>query len=57
MTFVLTHPFSAVAAAPGYQLGARMSHRLRRLGAPLQLAPQQRAERYVSRMPTAVLAG
>lgn len=35
--------------------GRRMVGRLRHLGASSEMSPQQRAERYVARMPTAVL--
>lgn len=48
--FVPTIHFSAVR-----QAGRRVVGRLRDVGASSAMSPQQRAERYVARMPTAVL--
>lgn len=57
MTFVLTQRVTTVPGIAMRDAGRRVAGRLRRLGAPGVTTPQQRAERYVSRMPIAVLAG
>jgi hypothetical protein len=55
MAFVVTQNVSRIHGTAVRSAGRRMVGRLRRLGAPLQMGPQQRAERYVAHMPTAVL--
>ncbi|MEO8814347.1 MAG: hypothetical protein ABI307_13530 [Mycobacterium sp.] len=57
MTFVLTQRVTTVPGAAVRDAGQWVASWLRRLGAPTRMTPQQRVERYVSRMPIAVLAG
>ncbi|MDD7812332.1 hypothetical protein PP713_07125 [Mycobacterium sp. CSUR Q5927] len=55
MAFVVTHRISTTHGSVVRQAGRRMTGWLRPLGARLEMGPQQRAERYVAHMPTAVL--
>ncbi|MGB3896776.1 MAG: hypothetical protein WA942_21310 [Mycolicibacter sinensis] len=55
MTFVVTQRISTTHGSVVRQAGRRMASWLRLLGAWLEMSPQQRAERYVAHMPTAVL--
>jgi hypothetical protein len=56
MTFVVAHRGTDVSMLRGYSLrraGRRLTNKLRGWRIP---TPEERANRYVSRMPTAVLA-
>ncbi len=56
MAFVVTTRVTPVHGSTLRDASRRIGGRLRRrLGAPLRMTPQQRAERYVAHMPTAVL--
>jgi len=56
MAFVVTTRVTPIPGSAVRQARRRVTNRLRRhLGAALRLSPQQRAERYVAHMPTAVL--
>lgn len=55
MAFVVTPRVTPIHASTVRTAGRRVVGRLRHLGAPLEMSPQQRAERYVAHMPTAVL--
>ncbi|GFG71321.1 hypothetical protein [Mycolicibacter senuensis] len=55
MTFVITQCTSKNDSSAVRRAGRRMIGRLRHLGAPSEMGPQQRADRYVAHMPTAVL--
>lgn len=55
MAFIVNHRISAIHGSAVRQARRRVAGRLRHVGAPRQLSPQQRAERYVAHMPTAVL--
>lgn len=55
MTVVVTQRISTTRDSVVRQAGRRVASWLRRLGARLEMGPQQRAERYVAHMPTAVL--
>ncbi|WP_165604367.1 MULTISPECIES: hypothetical protein [Mycolicibacter] len=55
MAFVVTHRISTIHGSAVRQASRRVVGRLRHLGAPLEMSPQQRTERYVAHMPTAVL--
>ncbi|MEZ0384857.1 MULTISPECIES: hypothetical protein [Mycobacteriaceae] len=55
MNFVVTQRISTNNDSGVRRAGRRMIGRLRHLGARSEAGPQQRAERYVAHMPTAVL--
>lgn len=55
MAFVVIHCVSTPRGSSVRQAGRRVAGWLRPLGAQLDMGPQQRAERYVAHMPTAVL--
>lgn len=55
MSFVVTQRISTNNDSGVRRAGRRMIGRLSHLGAPSEVGPQQRAERYVANMPTAVL--
>jgi len=55
MTVVVTNRVPTLNGSALRQAGRRVVGRLRHLGAPSAMGPQQRADRYVARMPTAVL--
>jgi hypothetical protein len=55
MAFVVTQNVSRIQGTAVRSAGRRMVGRLRHWGAALKVGPQQRAERYVAHLPTAVL--
>lgn len=55
MAFVVTQNVSRIQGTAVRSASRRLVDRLRHLGAQLQMGPQQRAERYVAHLPTAVL--
>lgn len=55
MAFVITTRIPPIHGSAVRQAGRRVFSRLRDLVALLEMGPQQRVERYVARMPTAVL--
>ncbi|MEO6792637.1 MAG: hypothetical protein ABI253_13150 [Mycobacterium sp.] len=55
MAFVITNRIPPIDGSAVRRPGRRVVDRLRDLIAPLEMSPQHRAERYVARMPTAVL--
>ncbi|MEB3033650.1 hypothetical protein [[Mycobacterium] nativiensis] len=56
MAFVVsTRSVPSIHGSAVRQASRRVVGRLRHLGAPSELGPQRRADRYVAHMPTAVL--
>lgn len=55
MAFVVSTRITPIHGSALRRAGRRAAGRLRHVGAPWQMGPQQRAERYVAHMPTAVL--
>ena len=55
MSFFITDNVAPVHVSALRQASRRVGHWLRHFDAALEMSPQQRADRYVAQLPTAVL--